>query len=266
MAVTRKLNVPDHVRNIILDQMEWDEVEGKTVGRIKVQLERKDYQDVNKVLAKLGGKWNRAKKFAGHVFDEDPRPKLGEIEDSNNLTLDVWGFFRTPRPLAREMISVTCPEPPDRILEPSAGDGAIADEVLAHTRDQGRIYCIELNPGRRAILQEKGYGVIGDDFMEFCCERGLYNVILMNPPFESGQDRKHILHAYHDCLVPGGRMAAIASAGANFRSDYADLRELVEEHGQMWDLPPNTFEGTGVNAVFIYLQKPSGKFEQGRLL
>ncbi len=51
-------------------------------------------------------------------------------------------------------------------------------------------------------------------------------------------------------------MAAIAAGGFAFREDYGELQALVEQHGQWWDLPSGTFEGTGVCAVLIYLGKP----------
>ena len=96
---------------------------------------------------------------------------------------------------------------------------------------------------------------------------------------EKKQDQRHIFHAYHDCLAPGGRMAAIAAAGVKFRSDYQELRDLIDQRGQMWDLEPGTFEETSVSSVLIYLRKPGTiieppratasdgtNYEQGRLL
>jgi len=137
VATTKKLNVPDHVREIILDRMEWDEVEGKTVGRIKLHLERQTYLEVNKVLEALGGKWNRAKKFAGHVFDHDPRPALSPLEEDGELEIDVWGFFPTPPDVVRQMLDLTDPKAHEWVLEPSAGDGAILGPLVERTRTDG---------------------------------------------------------------------------------------------------------------------------------
>lgn len=255
MPITRTLSVPDHVRDIILNQMEWVEVEGKTVGRITSQLERQTYVDVNKVLGKLGGKWNRAEKFAGHVFDEDPRSALREVENEGKLTLEMYGFFETPPHVIKQMLNLTDPKPREWVLEPSAGGGAILDALTERTGDRHRVHAVELHEGRAKALAQAGWHTFACDFLEFDGEEG-YDVVLMNPPFENGQDQKHILHAYHNCLKPGGRMAAIASAGIMFRTDRQELQDLIAQQGLVRELPSGTFDNTGVNSVLICLTKP----------
>jgi len=90
-----------------------------------------------------------------------------------------------------------------------------------------------------------------------------YDRIVMNPPFEKGQDVKHVLHAY-SLLKPGGRVVAIMGAGVSFRQDklYRDFRQTLRAlGGTMEKLPPGSFKasGTGVNAVVVTLDKPEAK-------
>ncbi len=125
MATTKRLDVSDAVRQIILD-MEWGE--GGTLGKLTQQLDRKTYLDVNKMLEKLGGKWNR--KMGGHLFEHDPRPALAPLEEGNDLTIDVWGYFQTPPAVVNRILELMDAREGDLILEPSAGSGAILAEAL----------------------------------------------------------------------------------------------------------------------------------------
>jgi hypothetical protein len=61
MAATKKIS-PETLA--VLASMEVDDC----IARItEGQLDRKLYEDVNKALAAIGGKWNRSKR--GHVFE-----------------------------------------------------------------------------------------------------------------------------------------------------------------------------------------------------
>ncbi len=57
------------------------------------------------------------------------------------------------------------------------------------------------------MLTAKGFGDIVSygDFLE---HRGEYDRVLMNPPFEHGQDMDHVRHAY-ELLASGGRIVSI---------------------------------------------------------
>src|SRR5690606_17535517 len=79
---------------------------------------------------------------------------------------------------------------------------------------------------------------------------GLFDGIIMNPPFANGRDIKHILHAA-SLLAPGGELVSICAAGPRQREK---LRPLVSE----WrDLPPGTFkgEGTRVGEAVVAIRK-----------
>ena len=134
------------------------------------------------------------------------------------------------------------------ILEPSAGNGAIlefltkkgveADERLRdHTyrvqmkADPRRVYAVEKNPELTMILQQKGYRVVGSDFLAFRPEHR-FDLIIMNPPFSSGV--KHLLHAWE--ILPGGDIACLVNAESvrnAFSAERKRLQAVIAEHGSV---------------------------------
>ncbi|SKA09560.1 protein of unknown function [Cetobacterium ceti] len=98
-------------------------------------------------------------------------------------------FYPTPKEIAFKMI-----EGLDlrgvNILEPSAGKGDILEVIESKTAN---IYCIEKNQELQSILREKKYTILGDDFLKFKPDH-IFDVILMNPPFDNGV--KHLLKAW----------------------------------------------------------------------
>ena len=82
---------------------------------------------------------------------------------------------------------------------------------------------------------------------------GMFDAVLMNPPFAHGADIAHIKHAL-TMLKPGGRLVALCANGPQQNSS---LRPMVEARGGEWeDLPADTFkaEGTGVRVALITMQ------------
>jgi len=221
------------------------------------QLERTLYQKVNKVLELMGGKWNR--KTRGHVFDGDPTDKLeavlltGEIIDAKK----EFGYFPTPPGLAAHLVEMAEIEPGMEVLEPSAGEGNIA-ELLAQTGCY--LSVIELLPENRQALINKGYNLIGDDFLKFSGRT--FDRIVMNPPFSSQQDIDHVLHAF-DLLDPGGRVVAIMAVGFTFRQDKkaSSFRSYAENTGwwEMNDEGAFQSSGTMVRTVTVCLDKFRGR-------
>jgi 16S rRNA G1207 methylase RsmC len=82
--------------------------------------------------------------------------------------------------------------------------------------------------------------------------KGLFDRIVMNPPFADRQDIRHVRHAL-GFLKPGGRLVAIMSAGVTFREDRLsrEFQALVDERGGVIEeLPRDPFKvsGTAVRA------------------
>jgi protein-L-isoaspartate O-methyltransferase len=159
-------------------------------------------------------------------------------------------LFPTPDALVARMIDLADIRPEHRVLEPSAGTGAIVRALqkigVTHMR------FVEINAALASTT-----GARCADFLA-CTDLGTFDRVVMNPPFADGQDVAHVLHAF-TMLNPGGRLVAVMSAGVTFRSDRKTkaFRALVETFGTMEELPVKTFDraGTGVQTVLVTLVK-----------
>lgn len=164
-------------------------------------------------------------------------------------------LFPTPRDLAQEMAELADVQPGDRVLEPSAGTGmllgALGGAMFGHNPDRGSVVAVEINRGlaERLMRDYPLTTVINADFLDMLGTDAKFDKVVMNPPFESGADIKHIRHAM-TMLKPGGRLVAICANGPR---QQAQLRPLAIK----WKiLPADTFAGTGVNAVLLVIEGP----------
>jgi antirestriction protein ArdC len=184
--------------------------------------------------------------------------QIRELERSL-IGCTIPGYFPTPRPVVEQMIAAAELAPGMRVLEPSAGAGHIADAIRETVAVE--LDVIEQHPTLQRILELKGHRLIGTDCLTDQGPR--YDRILMNPPFERGQDMAHVQHAY-TLLQPGGRLVAIMSEGPFFR-DYHQARDFRawfdEVNGQADRLPPGSFyrsdRPTGVNTRLVIIDKPA---------
>lgn len=240
--------IPDNILDIIRNNCE---VKGNKLYITK-QLDRKDYTDLNKILTKNGGKWNR--KEQAIVFDKDITELFENLSESGTWTDNKkkCQFFATPDSLAKRLVEMADIQPGDRCLEPSAGRGAIAKYMREKTDS---LDCIELDPENKKYLQAEGYNVVADDFLNFKPSRP-YDVIVMNPPFSNGQDAEHVTHAFEIAR----RVVAIVSPGFMFRQDktYKAFHDLIEKYGDYEELEQGTFKesGTNVKTYIVRLANP----------
>lgn len=185
--------------------------------------------------------------------------KAKELERSligKNVGVD---FFPTPKATAQRMVEKADIQEGMSVLEPSAGNGNIAETI----RESGiEPDVVEVSSSLRDVLEVKGFNLVGQDFMD---TDGQYDRIIMNPPFSKNQDIEHVQHAF-DLLKPGGRLVAIMGEGAFFRNDKAaaEFREWLNEvDGIEEKLPEGTFTDrtlmntTGVNARLVVIDKPA---------
>lgn len=183
----------------------------------------------------------------------------------------IPGYFSTPEPLARQLIEIACIEPGHTILEPSAGTGNLID-VVRSLHSGVRVSFCELNCFLLDILRAKYEGLAevhfaGRDCLELdSAELTLFDRIIMNPPFERGQDVEHVLHTFA-LLKPGGLLAAIVSAGVFFRSDKKTLifREFLNDRkASVHDVPTGSFKSSGAGAESKILCIRSGRAGRDR--
>lgn len=170
----------------------------------------------------------------------------------------IPGYFPTPPGPTRRAMELADIRPGMTVLEPSAGSGNLAD---AAKKAGGEVSVGEVNASLREILTEKGHNLVTRDTME---HTGQYDRVVMNPPFEDGQDIDHVRHAFDNQLAAGGRLVAIVSRGALERSDKKStaFRAWLEEHGaHTEELPDGSFGGadserkTGVATSMIVVNK-----------
>jgi protein-L-isoaspartate O-methyltransferase len=151
-------------------------------------------------------------------------------------------LFPTPDHIARRMVELAEIGPEHRVLEPSAGTGAL----LRALPPCGSVVCVELDFHLAAGLARDWPEVYQADFLDQSPSAflGRFDRVVMNPPFGKAADIRHILHAL-DFLTPHGRLVAICAGGPR---QATRLRPLASH----WEpLPPNTFAGTGVSSALL---------------
>lgn len=229
-------------------------VQGFTV-QLTQQLERKLYVRTNDVLEALGGKWDR--KCKAHRFTTDPAEVLDQaIMTGRYEKPQDFGFFPTPAEIVARVIEAAVLDEGDRVLEPSAGQGAIA-EVAAKIVGIENVETVELLEENCTILKAKGFLPHRGNFLEQPVPP-MFDRIVMNPPFAKQQDIDHVLHAFKG-LKPGGRLVSVMSIGFTFRQDRkaVEFREFVDRYGSWEPLPEAAFKdsGTMVRTVLVRLDQ-----------
>ncbi len=232
------------------------------VLRLPAQMDRPLYESVNKALASLGGKWNR--KQRGHLFSGAAAGKLSAMLHTGVVPpKNPDAFFPTPSMVVDRMLDLArMADLPKRrqplMLEPSAGDGAIAKAVQ---RDYGRyeIHCVESNTERAMELTAAGFPYVwNEDFLTWEPGANRYDRIIMNPPFRVDGDATawmtHVARAL-TLLDPFGILVCVVPSGFMYRVDkkHAAFREGLASGAHYDALDAKAFakSGTTVNAGLL---------------
>lgn len=207
------------------------------------------YKAVDKFLIALGGRWNKSKQ--GHHFPAGTE-KVREAIDAGQAvdqkkTLEQ---FFTPPDIARQAVEAAQIGAGHRVLEPSAGDGALI-EAIAKAQPEAIIAALEIDPVMIERLGEK-WGLratIGEgDFLAIEWPSD-FDRVVMNPPFGRGADMAHVTKAL-GLLKPDGILVAIMSPHWTFAESSAAtaFRDLVHGHSYDWTLlPEGSFRASGTN-------------------
>jgi protein-L-isoaspartate O-methyltransferase len=186
---------------------------------------------------------------------DDTPAEIGAMRQSLRAGISVTAvpqLFPTPAALAARMVEVAGIGPTDRVLEPSAGTGAIL-KALPASADK---VAVEINSGLVAGLTRVGVSglrIHEGDFLDCNGDLGTFDRIVMNPPFKDGADIDHIMHAVK-FLRPGGRLVALCADGPR---QGEKLRPLAEACGGWWEsLPEGTFaeQGTNVRVAMLVIE------------
>lgn len=236
------ISLDDDVRDVLLRSV----IHGATL-QLPEQLDRALYVKVDKVLKAAGGKWQRAAKV--HQFPGDPREILnlavttGSIVDPRKAQQQ----FFTPDDLADEVAVAALIPDAGTVLEPSAGDGALA-RAVRRLRPGAQISCFEQDPQYGASLIHQEFTTQIQDFLAAVPVGRLYDRVVMNPPWTGGQDLKHVKHAL-SFLKEGGRLVALLPGNFSSKDQlaYAAFRRDVDQNGIFTPLPSGSFKDAGTN-------------------
>lgn len=169
------------------------------------------------------------------------------------MLMGIPGFVPSPPAVAEELVRFADFGNPARVLEPSAGSGCLIDAVRERHHETRISYC-EMNCFLLDLLRAKYEGsgnvhFIGRDFIELDISNleSSFDGIIMNPPFENGEDIAHVMHA-HKFLSSKGILVAIVSEGAfhhNGKKTTAFRHFLATSKAQIVSLPAGAFTESG---------------------
>lgn len=171
-------------------------------------------------------------------------------------------YYPTPSAIADEMLR------PYRekikagamILDPSAGRGNLLDACrYAGTRAEN-LFAVEIEPDLAAILRDKKYRLIGDDFLQYASHYH-FDLIVMNPPFVNGDE--HLLKAWE--ILHEGDIVCLLNA-ETVRNPHTVRRQLlariIQENGSVEYLGQvfkSAERPTGVDVALIRLKKTADR-------
>ncbi|MER9768930.1 DUF4942 domain-containing protein [Mesorhizobium sp. M0189] len=256
-------------------ETEYFKIRGFMNGNAHLWFQRKDLvEKVNKLLAE----------YYGEVIGDGQQAEEDPFDSVKHLPAKRYGFYPTPDKAIHHVFRDTsllqrADRPRLTILEPSAGTGNLARRCM-HTvaelddwsggraehaknyRFDNAVDCVEIQPSLAADLEAEGIyrRVFSQDFLQLQpTTTGLYDKVVMNPPFDRERDIDHIMHALK-FLKDDGDLIAIMSAGTEFRETKKSVafRALIEKmNGRFEDLPAGSFSesGTNVNTIILRVRK-----------
>lgn len=147
-----------------------------------------------------------------------------------------------------------------KILEPSAGTGSLAENLLHIFGfwNKTMFDMCELNPDFQEHLKWKGFNVISDDCMKLN-DFNRYDLLIMNPPFE--HVKKHLEHCIK-LLKPNKPFVCIAPK--NFpakEAEFIDKNEIGVIH-----LEDNSFKSSCTNVSTVILTGYSNYIKEEKQL
>lgn len=220
-----------------------------------------------------GGKANDYRQEQATDFDRAKAVYFGkQKKNSRTKSQEGHDYFATPEPIGYKMVQWLQSKPGQSLLEPSAGDGAIARWMPDNTYNTVVEPSRDLTP--KLMRNVAGAKVVESTFENFDLHNK-FDGIAMNPPFGKGKDRggklamEHVAKAYKH-LKDGSRLIAIIPDGpaCQKRFDkwfYGDPEAKRKEDRGIADgvlmadihLPSVTFEreGTNVNTRMVVIDK-----------
>lgn len=216
-----------------------------------------------------GGKSNDYRQEKATDFDRTKAVYFGkQKKNSRTKSREGVDYFATPEPVGYKMVQWLQSKPGQSLLEPSAGDGAIARWMPDNTYNTVVEPSRDLTP--KLMRNVAGAKVVESTFENFDLHNK-FEGIAMNPPFGHGGKTavEHVAKAYQH-LKDGGRLIAIIPDGSAcqkhfdkwFYGDPEAKRKAdrgIADGVLMADihLPSVTFDraGTNVNTRMVVIDK-----------
>lgn len=174
-------------------------------------------------------------------FDYHPRETLDAIITSGVIP-DVrsYQFYGTPEPVASQLVDWLDIQEAESVCEPEAGQAGIAKFL---PRD--RTVCVEISQLHCTILQSMGFDTVEGDSLSWQPAQQ-FDVVAMNPPFDSGRWEAHLANAAR-LLKPQGRIGAVLPMSARSRA-----HDLLPGFDLEFSAPiDNAFSGTSISVVLL---------------
>lgn len=222
-------------------------IDGNVVKLADIQYDNKVYSEIKEIFLRLHGEWNRS--LQGFIFPYPPAATIISVVESGEMPeKNPNAFFPTPEAIVMRMfknLDSRFSYYEDgaeglKILEPSAGQGALAKALRAKypTADIDTVEYFELNQN---ILRKEGFEPFCGSFLDFNTDfEKKYDIIFMNPPFSVSGDSNayitHIEHAYK-MLSSDGELEVI-NGGAFKESGTMVETCIIKKEANPWRLKP----------------------------
>lgn len=224
-------------------------------NRLELPEENLDnYALVKRCLLDAGGTYKKC----GFEFKEDAQQIKDRLVGGEAINdKKQYQFFATPEKLAKRLVDIAEVTEKCRVLEPSAGRGAIANIINEKAYE---CVVVELMPENVMALERQGYDVLESCFLGLTPDDiGMFDKIVANPPFTKNQDIDHIKHMY-SMLKPGGRLVSVASKSWTFGNQkkqiaFRDWLDSVDATVQ--EIPEGEFKesGTNISSVIVMVNR-----------
>ncbi|HCL5581107.1 TPA: DUF4942 domain-containing protein [Citrobacter freundii] len=204
---------------------------------------------VERVFLMIGGRKDEDRKNC-YRFDFNPEPVFEYLFINGTLPdRDSHQFYPTKGDVRQRAVDLAEVHASHSVLEPSAGFG----DFLAPLTGKIDVTAIEIHPVAAATLRAKGYNTIQGDFLGVKpIDTGLFDRVLMNPPYSEGRWSHHLLHAL-SFIKPGGKLVAVLPASA---SSSPKVDAIGEGYGVSFsDEYTRAFEGAMVSVIIITIDR-----------
>lgn len=220
------------------------------------QLDRKDYLALNKELTALGGDW-KGGKIKAFVFNFNPQLIVDKLTNSSTSIKKSLQFFPTPNKIVLQMLNEIDILKNDKILEPSAGQGAIISELLKYVEKVS--YC-EFEDINKQIIERKFTNKVKfleKDFLKL--DNVKFDKIFANPPFSKSQDITHIQHMY-ELLNDNGVLVSLSGTSWKNKNDKKSInfKEWINsKKHSIEEIPAGEFSesGTMISTLLLKIYK-----------